>query len=195
MKDDGLYDANENILVGISSVTNANTTIAQPGSSLGFVTINIADAAFGAPEVSMTLDKSIIPESGGISVLSFNLDEFVADNVSISLSTSGTAAGAGVDYTLLSPVIIPAGQLTTRVNLKSIEDLIDENNCGFSVQPNNPRDLANALIQASENRETLIKMGRNARDLAETKFNRDKLALDWMNWVLVNQKNMRSKNA
>jgi glycosyltransferase involved in cell wall biosynthesis len=76
-----------------------------------------------------------------------------------------------------------------------VSDLIDENNCGFSVQPNNPRDLANALIQASENRETLIKMGRNARDLAETKFNRDKLALDWMNWVLVNQKNMRSKNA
>ena len=128
MKDDGVYDANENILVGISSVTNANTSIARPGSSLGFVTINIADAAFGAPEVSMTLDKSIIPESGGISVLSFNLDEFVADNVSISLSTSGTATGAGVDYTLLSPVIIPAGQLTTRVNLKAIEDLIDENN-------------------------------------------------------------------
>ena len=128
MKDDGIYDTNENILVGISSVTNARATIAQPGSSQGFVMINIADAAFGAPEVSMSLDKSIISESGGVSVLTFTLDEFVSENVSISLSTSGTATGAGVDYTLLSPVIIPAGQLTTRVDVKAIEDLIDENN-------------------------------------------------------------------
>ena len=90
--------------------------------------INIADAAFGAPEVSMSLDRSIISESGGVSVLTFTLDEFVSENVSISLSTSGTATGAGVDYTLLSPVIIPAGQLTTRVDVKAIEDLIDENN-------------------------------------------------------------------
>ena len=51
-----------------------------------------------------------------------------SSNVSISLSTSGTATGAGVDYTLLSPVIIPAGQLTTKVDVKAIEDLIDENN-------------------------------------------------------------------
>ena len=128
LKDDGIYDANENILVGISSVTNANATIAQPGSSQGFVTINIADAAFGAPEVSMSLDKSIIPESGGVSVLTFTVDEFVSENISISLSTSGTATAAGVDYTLFSPVIIPAGQLTTRVDLKAVEDLIDENN-------------------------------------------------------------------
>ena len=128
MKDDGIYDSNENILVGISSVTNARATIAQAGSSQGFVTINIADAAFGAPEVSMSLDRSIISESGGVSVLTFTLDEFVSENVSISLSTSGTATGAGVDYTLLSPVIIPAGQLTTRVDVKAIEDLIDENN-------------------------------------------------------------------
>ena len=128
MKDDGIYDSNENILVGISSVTNARATIAQAGSSQGFVMINIADAAFGAPEVSMSLDRSIISESGGVSVLTFTLDEFVSENVSISLSTSGTATGAGVDYTLLSPVIIPAGQLTTRVDVKAIEDLIDENN-------------------------------------------------------------------
>jgi len=128
MKDDGIYDSNENILVGISSVTNARATIAQPGSPQGFVMINIADAAFGAPEVSMSLDRSIISESGGVSVLTFTLDEFVSENVSISLSTSGTATGAGVDYTLLSPVIIPAGQLTTRVDVKAIEDLIDENN-------------------------------------------------------------------
>ena len=64
-----------------------------------------------------------------------------------------------------------------------LASMINDNDCGFSVQPDNPLDFAQALILAAENRNKLKQKGKNARQLAEDKFSRRKLSKEWVEWV------------
>lgn len=61
--------------------------------------------------------------------------------------------------------------------------MIKDNHCGFSVPPENINVFADALESASNDRLQLIKMGANARFLAESHFDRKILAEQWGNWV------------
>jgi glycosyltransferase involved in cell wall biosynthesis len=65
-----------------------------------------------------------------------------------------------------------------------LADLITENNCGYVVEPENPDAFARSLLHASLHPEELEKMGTNARQLAERKFDRNKLSDRWTAWVL-----------
>ncbi len=64
-----------------------------------------------------------------------------------------------------------------------LSEMIVKHECGFSIPPDDPSLFADALEKAAENRESLNKMGRNARKLAEAEFDRQKLADKWINWV------------
>lgn len=57
-----------------------------------------------------------------------------------------------------------------------LADMINEHNLGVSVEPNNPDLFAEQLIGLSRQRERLSVMSRNARNIAETKFDRMSLA-------------------
>lgn len=70
-----------------------------------------------------------------------------------------------------------------------VADLIGESNCGFVVPPDKPSALADALIEASENRDLLRKKGANARELAKTRFARSKLSAEWVRWVTFSDNN------
>uniref|UniRef100_UPI0038F6FFBF glycosyltransferase n=1 Tax=Streptomyces niveiscabiei TaxID=164115 RepID=UPI0038F6FFBF len=48
--------------------------------------------------------------------------------------------------------------------------MIEQTQCGFSVQPEDPKAFADALENAADQREVLAKMGTNARQLAESQF-------------------------
>lgn len=61
--------------------------------------------------------------------------------------------------------------------------MIEQTQCGFSIQPEDPKAFADALENAADQRETLSKMGTNARQLAETQFDRSLLADKWVAWV------------
>jgi glycosyltransferase involved in cell wall biosynthesis len=61
--------------------------------------------------------------------------------------------------------------------------MIEQTQCGFSVQPEDPKAFADALENAADQRETLAEMGTNARQLAETQFDRSLLADKWVAWV------------
>jgi glycosyltransferase involved in cell wall biosynthesis len=61
--------------------------------------------------------------------------------------------------------------------------LIEENDCGFAVPPDDPTAFADALIAAASDREALRQKGINAQDLAKTRFARPKLSSDWAEWV------------
>lgn len=61
--------------------------------------------------------------------------------------------------------------------------LIEENDCGFAVPPDDPATFADALIEASENRQALRQKGYNAQELAKTRFARSKLSNQWVQWV------------
>jgi glycosyltransferase involved in cell wall biosynthesis len=55
-------------------------------------------------------------------------------------------------------------------------ETIEKNNCGRSLDANHPETLADALEELAGNPELRRQMGKNARELAERKFDRVKLA-------------------
>ena len=58
--------------------------------------------------------------------------------------------------------------------------MIEEENAGVVIEPDNPQAFAEALIGLSHD-TNLDAMGKNSRRLAETRFNRSKLAEDFCN--------------
>ncbi|MCK5879084.1 MAG: glycosyltransferase family 4 protein [Holophagae bacterium] len=64
-----------------------------------------------------------------------------------------------------------------------LQQMISENECGFSVPPENPAAFADALEAGAADRAALKKMGHNAHLLAERSFNRQELADQWVDWV------------
>ncbi|MFI3246992.1 MAG: glycosyltransferase family 4 protein [Ferrimonas sp.] len=61
--------------------------------------------------------------------------------------------------------------------------MIEQAQCGFTVQPDDPCAFADALEKAANQREALTLMGANARQLAESQFDRALLADTWVDWV------------
>lgn len=57
-----------------------------------------------------------------------------------------------------------------------MQELVEENRAGVFVQPDNPKDFADKLIYLRDNPALCAEFGRNARQLAEDKFARHKLA-------------------
>jgi glycosyltransferase involved in cell wall biosynthesis len=64
-----------------------------------------------------------------------------------------------------------------------LAEMITEHRCGFAVPPDNPVAFADALEQAAVDRDALKAMGQRGRALAETQFDRIKLADRWVDWV------------
>jgi glycosyltransferase involved in cell wall biosynthesis len=64
-----------------------------------------------------------------------------------------------------------------------IKDLILKNNCGVAVEPNNPSELANSLINLKEKSDLRLKMSKNARALAEEKFDRKILGKEFVKFL------------
>ncbi|SKB91664.1 glycosyltransferase family 4 protein [Sphingopyxis flava] len=64
-----------------------------------------------------------------------------------------------------------------------LADLIDENQCGFSVPPDDPEAFADSLEAAADDRAALELMRHRALDLAERQFDRNRLAAKWVAWV------------
>ena len=63
-----------------------------------------------------------------------------------------------------------------------IAQLIKEYDCGVVIPPDNTLAFADALEKASHNSE-LVKMGKNGIELATEKFNRKKLAEQFVNFI------------
>lgn len=61
-----------------------------------------------------------------------------------------------------------------------LAELIEDNNCGFTVKPDDPIEFANILEKIGDNRSNLTLKGLNARDLALKKFDRKILASEWV---------------
>lgn len=56
------------------------------------------------------------------------------------------------------------------------KDLVEKENCGFFVDPENPQDFVDKIKQFMNDKATLEEWSRNARKLSETTFNRTVLA-------------------
>ncbi|MEX0661279.1 MAG: glycosyltransferase family 4 protein [Balneolaceae bacterium] len=56
-----------------------------------------------------------------------------------------------------------------------VAELIAEYQCGMAIEPDSPKTFADALVKM-KNRSDVVTMGKNARALAEKKFNRKNLS-------------------
>lgn len=57
-----------------------------------------------------------------------------------------------------------------------IKNLLEDNNCGYTVDADDERELVEKLIYLADNPESGKAMGANARALAETEFDKEILA-------------------
>lgn len=64
-----------------------------------------------------------------------------------------------------------------------IADLIQENECGVVVPPDEPEAFADALCWMADHADELPKVGQRARALAETDFDRTLLADRWVDFL------------
>ena len=65
-----------------------------------------------------------------------------------------------------------------------LADIIKTHQCGFSVPPNDPYAFADALEKAAADKIHLQQMGINARRLAESEFDRNQLANQFVTWLV-----------
>jgi len=64
-----------------------------------------------------------------------------------------------------------------------LAEMITENNCGLAVEPGNSKAFAEALIKIKNDRILQHEMGKNSKDLAEAKFDRNKLSSEFVNYL------------
>ncbi len=64
-----------------------------------------------------------------------------------------------------------------------LAEMIESHACGFSVPPDNADRFADALEMAAKDRDRLRQMGVNARNLAESQFDRECLAQSFVDWL------------
>tara|TARA_Y100000816_G_scaffold52638_1_gene33798 strand:+ start:201 stop:1403 length:1203 start_codon:yes stop_codon:yes gene_type:complete len=67
-----------------------------------------------------------------------------------------------------------------------LAEMISENKCGIAVKPRAPNAFAEALITMKEDKKSLAQMGQNAKKLAVSKFNRNKLSDQFVNFLETN---------
>ncbi len=70
-----------------------------------------------------------------------------------------------------------------------LAEIIVKNDCGIAVPPADPEAFADALVTLRDNPERRSRMGGNARTLAESDFNREKLADQFVDFLEEMQKN------
>ena len=64
-----------------------------------------------------------------------------------------------------------------------LADMIQTQDCGVAVPPDNPEALANALQRLAADPEGCLRMGARARRLAERDFSRQRLASKFVAWI------------
>lgn len=64
-----------------------------------------------------------------------------------------------------------------------LADMINENNCGIAVEPDNPQIFADVMEKLADNRELRENYGQNARKLAEKEFDRNKLGEKFVDFL------------
>ena len=125
--DDSTYEGNETATIAISGVSGADAT--ESGSQSVSVTITENESA---PTVTLTVSATSIAENAGSSLtVTATLSGATHENVTVAISTSGTAT-EGTDYTdgsgVVDDITISAGSTTGTVNFTPTDDSVYEGN-------------------------------------------------------------------
>lgn len=64
-----------------------------------------------------------------------------------------------------------------------LAEMIKQHRCGYAIPPNDPVAFANSLIRAADDDTERTQMGRRARELAYSEFDRTQLTADFVTWL------------
>ncbi len=131
--DDSLDEANETVIVTLSSPSNA--TLGSDDAHT--YTINDND---NAPVVDFNITSSSQAESLSSKALTVDLSAASSNNVTVDYAVTGTATGSGTDYSLANGTLtISAGATSGTITISSIvDDSLDEANETVIVTLSNP---------------------------------------------------------
>ena len=131
--DDPIDEANETVIVTLSSPSNATL------GSDNVHTYTITDND-NAPVVDFNATSSSGAESASSATLTVDLSAASGQNVTVNYVVTGTATGSGTDYTLANGALtINAGATSGTITIGSIaDDSIDEANETVIVTLSNP---------------------------------------------------------
>ena len=131
--DDPIDEANETVIVTLSSPSNATLGV----DSVHTYTITDND---NAPVVDFNATSSSGAESASSATLTVDLSAASGQNVTVNYVVTGTATGSGTDYTLANGALtINAGATSGTITIGSIaDDSIDEANETVIVTLSNP---------------------------------------------------------
>ena len=65
-----------------------------------------------------------------------------------------------------------------------LAEMIEKEQCGYAVPPADPVVFADVLEQAAGERDQLSTMGQKAKALAKREFDRERMADEWVHWVI-----------
>jgi len=135
LNNDGVMEGSESLVIGIDTPTNATK------GPQNIHTITIVDP----PDVFFSEVSSVKAESTTTTALMVELSKGSSQDVSVSISTSGTAVwGASADYTTYpDPIVITSGSLSTMLMVTINNDAIDEDDELAVINLVNP---TNALL-------------------------------------------------
>ncbi|MBQ0090425.1 MAG: glycosyltransferase family 4 protein [Prevotellaceae bacterium] len=71
------------------------------------------------------------------------------------------------------------------------KDMVEKGDCGFFVNPDDPKELADKLIEIKDNKELLEKWGKNARILSETVYDKKILSAQAADAIEAAYKNLK----
>jgi len=135
--EDNIYEGDETIVLTLANPVNA---------ALGAVTTHTLTIRDDEPPpfVSFTSDAQTMDEAGGSTRITVALSDAAGNPVISGIDTivpfsviSGTATlGSDFTFNTPSPVTIPAGDLSTDINLTVVDDLLDEGG------PSDPPEVA-----------------------------------------------------
>jgi len=70
------------------------------------------------------------------------------------------------------------------------KDMVEEYNCGYYVNPNQPKELVDKVLYLKNNSDIVKQMGRNSRNLAETVYDKSILCKQFVETVETTYKNI-----
>ena len=143
---DTTAEANETVLVNLSSPTNATIS----GTGQGVVTIVTDDPKLSIGSVSVTEG-----DSGSVNATFIvTLSQTTTQSVSVNYATANGTAASGSDYTTTSGVLtIPANTASGTISVPVLGDLTNENSETFTVTLSNP---VNAGITTAVGTGTIV---------------------------------------
>ena len=126
--DDSIFEATETVIADITSVTGS----VENGIQQQTVSIIDDDAA---PTVTLSADKTSVPEKGGVAIITATLSNGSYQDVTVNLDFIGTATGSGTDYTTSdTKIVIPAGSLSETLTITGVDNSTYEGNKPFAVE-------------------------------------------------------------